>query len=159
MINFSQIELHPIDVFPILVSYLVLSLPDWDNRCKIVIINIMESLRQNKVSRLLQKESADIFQKEMRNVFGSGLITVTHVFVSSDLSFAKIYLSLYAVKEKEKMLKAIKNNTGEIRRLLGNRIGKQVRIIPELAFFIDESADYAEKIEGLLKNVSPTKTN
>ena len=119
----------------------------------------MESLRQNKVSRLLQKESADIFQKEMRNVFGSGLITVTHVFVSSDLSFAKIYLSLYAVKEKEKMLKAIKNNTGEIRRLLGNRIGKQVRIIPELAFFIDESADYAEKIEGLLKNVIPTKTN
>ncbi|MFH1004549.1 MAG: 30S ribosome-binding factor RbfA [Bacteroidota bacterium] len=114
----------------------------------------MESLRQNKVSRLLQKEVADIFQKEMRNVFGSGLITVTHVFVSSDLSYAKIYLSLYGVKEKEKMLKAIKNHAREIRKRLGNRIGKQVRIIPELVFFVDESADYAEKIEELFKNIS-----
>ena len=113
----------------------------------------MATLRQNKVSRLIQKELAEIFQKEMRNTFGSGLISVTHVFMSPDLSFAKTYLSIYGVKEKVKMLESIRSEKKEIRRALGSRVGKQLRIVPEIAFFIDESADYAEHIDKLLKNI------
>ncbi len=113
----------------------------------------MATLRQNKVSSLIQKEIADIFQKEMKNAFGSGLITVTHVFVSPDLSFAKTYLSIFGVKEKEKMLEAITKQTKGIRRFLGMRVKKQLRIVPEIAFFIDESADYAEKMDELFKKI------
>ena len=120
----------------------------------------MESLRQNKVSRLLQKELANIFQKEMRNAFGSGLITVTHVFISPDLSFAKVYLSIYGIqagKAKEYLLKEIKAQVREIRNRLGSRIGKQMRIIPQLVFFVDNSADYVEKIEELFKEAKKNK--
>lgn len=113
----------------------------------------MESLRQNKVASLIQKEIAGIFQREMKNAFGPGLITVTHVFISPDLSFAKIFLSIYGVKEKEKTLEAIKKHIKEIRGCLGRRVGKQLRIVPELTFFIDESADYVEHIDELLKKI------
>jgi len=117
----------------------------------------MSTLRQNKVSRLIQKELAEIFQKEMKGNLGSGFISVTHVFMSADLSFAKTYLSLYAIKDKKAMLESINIQKKEIRRFLGLRVKKQLRIVPEIAFFIDESADYAEHIEELLKNVaSPT---
>lgn len=114
----------------------------------------MATLRQNKVARVIQKDVAEIFQKEMRNAFGSGLISVTHVFMSADLSFAKTYLSIYGAKDKEKTLGTIRKQAKEIRRFLGMRVGKQLRIVPEIAFFIDESADYAEHIEELLKNVA-----
>jgi len=113
----------------------------------------MATIRQNKISRLIQKELADIFQKDMRNAFGPGLFSVTHVFISPDFSLAKIYLSLYGMKEKQKTLKAIKSQAKEIRHRLGARVRHQLRIIPVLAFFIDESADYAEKIDELLKKI------
>lgn len=121
----------------------------------------MPTLRQNKVSSLIQKELAEIFQKEMRNAFGSGLITVTHVFVSPDLSFAKTYLSIFGIKEKEKTLESVRKQVKEIRNFLGKRIRQQLRIVPEIAFFIDESADYAEKIDQLFTKIAakdPTDT-
>ncbi len=117
------------------------------------VIRAMATLRQNKVSSLIQKEIADIFQKEMKNAFGFGLFTVTHVFMSPDLSFAKTYLSIFGVKDKEKTLEIIRNKVKEIRGFLGTRVKKQLRIVPELAFFIDESADYAEKMDELLKKI------
>lgn len=113
----------------------------------------MATLRQNKVSSLIQMEIADIFQKEMKNKFGSGLITVTHVFVSPDLSFAKTYLSIFGSLDKKKTLDAVNTQVKEIRRFLGMRVKKQLRIVPEIAFFIDESADYAEKMEELFKKI------
>jgi ribosome-binding factor A len=116
----------------------------------------MSTIRQSKVARVIQKDVADIFQKEMKNAFGSGLISVTHVFMSPDLSFAKIYLSLFGVQDKEKMLKGIRFEVKEIRRLLGMKIKQQLRIVPEIAFFLDESADYADKMEKVFSTITIT---
>ena len=111
----------------------------------------MDSTRQLKVSRLIQKELAAIFLKEGKLFLGSAMVTVTSVRISPDLSFAKIYLSLFAVADREKLLKIIKENSPIIRKLLGQQIGKQVRIIPELTFFIDDTMDHALRIHELLK--------
>lgn len=110
----------------------------------------MDSTRQLKVARLIQKEVADIFLREGKNYFGSALITVTGVRISPDMSFAKIYLSLYGTKDRNALLTLIKENVPEIRKKLGQRIGKQVRIIPEINFYIDDSMDYAARINELL---------
>ena len=111
----------------------------------------MESLRQQKVARLIQKEMADIFLKEGKNYFGAAFITVTTARISPDLSFAKIYLSLYGTTDKKKLLETIKEHASELRGALGKRVGKQLRITPEINFYIDDSFDYAEKIDTLLK--------
>lgn len=110
----------------------------------------MDSTRQNKVSRLLQKDLGEIFQRELSSTFGKAMITVTKVSVTSDLSVAKTYLSLFATSDKEALLESIQKHSGEIRYKLGKRIGKQVRIIPELHFYLDDSLDYIENIEKLL---------
>ena len=110
----------------------------------------MESTRQNKVSRLLQRDLGDIFQKEGRNLFNNSMITVTKVNISRDLSVAKVYLSLFSTADKKELLEKIIKRSGEIRYKLGKRIGKQVRIIPEVQFYMDDSLDYIENIEKLL---------
>lgn len=111
----------------------------------------MESVRQQKVNKLLAKELAEIFRSEARSLFGGGFITVTTVRVSPDLSSAKIYLSIMGNKERKIVFKAIQDQTSVIRKKLGLIIGKQLRIVPELMFYIDDSLDYAMKIEELLK--------
>jgi len=111
----------------------------------------MDSTRQLKVSRLIQKELGAFFQRDGKNFFGSVMITVTQVRVSPDLGVAKVYVSLFAVKDKEAVLHQIKTKTIEIRKALGEQIKKQVRVIPNLMFFLDDSLDYAEHIDELLK--------
>lgn len=111
----------------------------------------MDSIRQQKIARLLQKELADIFLRDGKRFFGSALITVTIVRVSPDLSIAKGYLSLFGMKDKEALLKDIYIYTPEIKKLLHRRIGKQLRVMPDLKFFIDDSLDYIEKIDNALK--------
>ena len=112
----------------------------------------MESTRQQKVSRLLQKDLGAIFQTEVKNVFGNVMITVTKVQVSKDLSVAKVYLSLFGTSDKKELINKIRHHGGEIRFKLGRRIGQQVRAIPELQFYEDDSLDYIENIEKLLDN-------
>ncbi len=109
----------------------------------------MESVRQSKVAKLLQKELAEIFRANSKSLFNNGFITVTIVRVSSDLSSAKIYLSIMANQDVNALFKSINEQKQHIRKMLGFSIGKQVRIIPELHFFIDDSYDYAEKINAL----------
>ncbi|NLU38675.1 MAG: 30S ribosome-binding factor RbfA [Bacteroidales bacterium] len=112
----------------------------------------MDSIRQNKVSRLIQKELAEIFQYESRELFRGKMISVTVVRVSKDLSVAKIYLSIFPSEGNEEIMKLIKQLTPQIRGLLGNKVGKQLRIIPELAFFVDDSLDYIDNIDNILKH-------
>ncbi len=111
----------------------------------------METTRQNKISRLLQKEISEIFQREM--LFSGGLITVTKVKITSDLSIARIYLSIFVTgsTKKEAILEKITISKSEIRKKLGIRVKNQLRIIPNLEFFVDDSLDYIENIENLLK--------
>lgn len=109
----------------------------------------MESVRQSKVAKLLQKELAEIFRANAKTMFDNGFITVTVVRISTDLSSAKVYLSIMATKDVDALFKLVNDQKQHIRKILGNSIGKQVRIIPELNFFIDDSYDYAEKINAL----------
>ncbi|MDL2208516.1 30S ribosome-binding factor RbfA [Parabacteroides sp. OttesenSCG-928-O15] len=110
----------------------------------------MESVRLNKIGRLLQKELGDMFQKQTQGVPGT-LVSVSTVRVSPDLGIAKVYLSIFPSDKGEELLQAIRANTKALRFELGKRVGKQLRIIPELSFFIDDSLDYIENIDKLLK--------
>jgi ribosome-binding factor A len=110
-----------------------------------------DSIRQQKVAALLQKELAVIFQQESRNHFKGALITVTVVRVAPDLGFAKVYLSFFLTEDKDALLKDIRAHKSSIRYSLGKAVGKQLRIIPELQFYKDDSIDYAMNINELLK--------
>ena len=114
---------------------------------------IMEELtpRQNKVSRLIQKDLAEMFQSYARSWFNGSIITVSVVRISPDLSVARCYLSIFPDNRRDEIMASISAHNKEIRYQLGNRIRNQVRIIPELTFFIDDSLDYLENIEKLLK--------
>lgn len=111
----------------------------------------MYSQRQNKVGRLLQKELAGILQKEGQTLFPGSLLTITVVRLSPDLSVAKVYLSIFPSNKTEQIMELVNKQTVNLRRLLGNLIRNQVRIIPELKFFPDDSQDYAQRIDDLLK--------
>ena len=112
----------------------------------------MESTRQLKISRLVQKDLGMIFQRQSHSLFGGAMITVTKVHITRDLAIAKIYLSLFATKDKTALLETIRLHTREIRGELGSRVHHQLRIIPELHFFLDDSLDYIDNIEHLLKS-------
>jgi ribosome-binding factor A len=111
----------------------------------------MDSLRQQKVNKLLAKELAEIFRGNSRSMFAGAFITVTGVRVSPDLGSAKVYVSIMGSKDRDAIFQLIQNQGKIIRRTLGNIIAKQLRVVPELSFFIDDSLDYAMKIEELLK--------
>lgn len=120
----------------------------------------MDSTRQNKISRLVQTDLGDIFLREMKPTIGQSLITVTRVRVTSDLSLARVYVSIFPVgtmpdsgepATKQAVIDAILTHAADIRRRLGLREAKQLRIIPALDFYLDDTLDYIENIEHLLK--------
>lgn len=110
----------------------------------------METTRQNKIARLLQKELSDIFQKQTQ-AMGGVLVSVSVVRISPDMSVARAYLSIFPSDRGQEILDNINAQAKAIRFELGNRVRHQLRIIPELRFFIDDSLDYLEKIDELLK--------
>lgn len=112
---------------------------------------LMASIRLEKIERLLQKELSQVFQQLSRNLFGGALITVTQVRISPDLGVAKVYLSLYLTADKKKLIETVTEHKNEIRKELGLRVGKQMRVTPYMTFFLDDSLDYLENIERLLK--------
>lgn len=115
----------------------------------------MDSTRQEKYSKLIQKEIGQIFQHNGRDYYGKAFVTVTNVRVSPDLGIAKVYVSIFGVPDSKKVLEEIDSHNKEIRKRLGDSIRHQARIIPALKFFLDDSLDYVEKIEKLLKDSQP----
>ncbi|MCI5055272.1 MAG: 30S ribosome-binding factor RbfA [Flavobacteriales bacterium] len=111
----------------------------------------MSSIRQQKVGSLIQRELSTMFTRGFHELFEKSLVTITVVRMSPDLSIAKVYLSILG-KNGEKVLENMNTNVGEIRFTLGNRIRNDLRKVPELHFYLDDSLDYADKIEQLLNN-------
>ena len=110
----------------------------------------METTRQQKISRLIQKELSDIFQKQTQGTHGV-LVSVSTVRISPDLSIARGYLSIFPSERADEILANINSNARQVRFELGQRVRHQLRIIPELKFFIDDSLDYLDHIDSLLK--------
>lgn len=113
----------------------------------------MESKRQQKVARQLQKDLSEIFQREVPHLFNGAFITVTSVKISPDLSVARVYLSFLATKNKEMLLETIQEKGKVLRQHLGDRVRHQLRIVPELSFFIDDSVEYADKMDKLFQGI------
>ena len=111
----------------------------------------MENKRLQKIGRLLQKELGEIFLFQTKAMPGV-LISVSEVRVSADLGIAKAYLSIFPTEKGKEIIKAITENTKSIRFDLGQRVRTQLRKIPELQFFLDESIDYFENIDKLLNS-------
>ena len=103
----------------------------------------------SRINRLIQKEVSDLFRIQTQSIPGT-LITVTSVTVSPDLSIARVRLSIFPSEKAEELLKSIRSSAKTIRYELGLRVGKQLRKLPELTFFIDDSLDYLERIDSLL---------
>ena len=110
----------------------------------------METTRQNKIARLIQKELSDIFQKQTSGMRGV-LVSVSACRISPDMSICRVYLSVFPSERAEEIVQNINANMKSVRFELGNRVHMQLRIIPELKFFVDDSLDYAEHIDELLK--------
>jgi ribosome-binding factor A len=111
----------------------------------------MAGLRQEKLDSLLKRELATIFQREASTLFNGRFITVTVVRLTPDLGMARVYLSILASKDTEADLAMIRESSWKLRRLLAETAGKHLRKMPELSFFIDDSLDYFEDIDRLLK--------
>ena len=114
----------------------------------------MESTRQQKVARQIQKDLSDIFIQATREITQGKMITVTVVRMSPDLSLAKVYLSIFPSDNPDMFLDKLQHYVKHIRLELGKKIRHQLRLVPEIAFFIDDSLDYAEHIDDLLKQPS-----
>ena len=110
----------------------------------------METTRQNKISRLIEKELSEIFLLQTKSMNGV-LVSVSAVRISPDMSIARVYLSVFPSERSQEIVKNINDNMKSIRYELGTRVRHQLRIIPELKFFVDDSLDYAERIDELLK--------
>ena len=110
----------------------------------------MDSTRQNKIARLIQKELSDIFLLQTKSMKGV-IVSVSEVRISPDLSIAKAYLSVFPSERGEEIVKNINNNMKSIRYELGTRLRYQLRIIPEIKFFVDETLDMLDHIAELLK--------
>jgi len=111
----------------------------------------MESTRQKRVSKVILQDLAIYFQRNVALFAKGGMITVTTVRISPDLGVAKVYLSVFGVSDKQATVEAIKERGWEVRKFLGSEVKHQLRRVPELLFFLDDSLDVIERIDDLLK--------
>ena len=110
----------------------------------------MESRRQSKVSRLLQKELGTLFVSDLKSLTGKSIVSVTVVRISPDLGYARVYLSIFSPGGETGVLENIQDHTSEVRGKLGNKVRNSLKKVPELQFFEDDSLDYSERINELL---------
>ena len=114
-------------------------------------MEVMESTRQQKVARQIQKDISDIFLKECSDTVAGAMVSVTRVRMSPDLGYAKAYLSVFPFDKNEEIMAKIERDNWKIRKALGTRIRFQLKALPELAFFLDDSFEYINNIDELLK--------
>ena len=114
----------------------------------------MESKRQQKFAGVIQKDLAEIFQREGMNILPNIMVTITKVRVTPDLAIARVFLSFFNSNNNTLALNTIKAHSNEIRYKLGNRIKDQVRIVPHLEFFIDDTSEYVERMDKLFDKIS-----
>lgn len=105
------------------------------------------STRQQKINKQLQKDLADIFQQQGMQAYNGALISVTGVRITPDLSIAKVYLSIFPSAKVKEVMELVSENNKSIRGELGRRVRHQLRIVPELTFYVDDSLDYVERID------------
>ncbi len=111
----------------------------------------MENTRQQKISRQIQKDLGDIFIREAAPLLKGAMATVTSVRISPDMSYARVYLSVFPFAKAEEVMASLEAGNKFIRKTLGGKIRNQMRIVPELSFFLDDSFEYIDKIDNLLK--------
>lgn len=111
----------------------------------------MENVRQQKVARLIQKEMAEIFQTTGKEITGGALVTVTRVSVTRDLGLARIFVSVFGPGNKDSVVGNVNQHRREIRHQLGLRVKNQLRSVPEIEFVHDDTLDYLDRIDQLLK--------
>ncbi|GAA3916025.1 30S ribosome-binding factor RbfA [Chitinophaga oryziterrae] len=114
---------------------------------------MQESKRQKQVGQLLQKELSDIFNRMGFNILEGGMISISSVRLTPDLLEARVYLSMFKIADTAGMILRIKERMGEIKKELGNRVGKQLRRVPELSLFLDDTLEYVFKMDELFKKI------
>ena len=114
----------------------------------------MESKRQQKFAGVIQEDLAAIFQREGMNYLPNTMVTITKVRVTPDLAIARIFLSFFNMTNTALALQTIKSHASEIRYKLGGRIKDQVRVIPQLEFFIDDTSEYVERMDKIFDKIS-----
>ncbi len=110
------------------------------------------SNRQQKIAKQIQKDMAEILQQQMPEVALGTLVTVTAVRISPDFAYAKIYVSIFPFARHEQVMQSLEQHVRPLRGLLGNRLRNQLKSIPEIQFFLDDSLEYIEHIEQAMKN-------
>jgi ribosome-binding factor A len=113
-----------------------------------------ENKRQKQVGQLIATEMSDIFLRERINIIDGGMVSISKVMVTPDLLEARIYLSFYQIEDGRSLLQSIKERTGEWRKLLGLRVKNQLRRIPQLTFYIDDTLDHVFKMEAIFKQIA-----
>ena len=114
----------------------------------------MESKRQQKFAGVIQQDLAAIFQREGMNFLPNTLVTITKVRVTPDLAIARVFLSFFNNSNTQLAVNTIKSHASEIRYKLGARIKDQVRIIPQLEFFVDDTNEYVERMDKIFDKIS-----
>lgn len=116
-----------------------------------------ETKRQKQVGKLLQAELSDIFQRTGLNVVQGGMLSIAKVTMTPDLIEARVYLSLFQIPDAQKLLHDIKERNWEYRKMLGERVRNQLRRVPYLEFFLDDTLDYVFKMEEVFKKINEEK--
>ena len=110
-----------------------------------------ETTRQQKVARQIQKDLAEIIRGRGMAAYDGALLTVSGVKITPDLALAKVYVSIFPSTKATAVMEQLGEETSRLRGELGRRVSKQLRIVPELVFYLDDSLDYVEHIDELLK--------
>jgi ribosome-binding factor A len=111
----------------------------------------METTRQQKIARQIQKDLGEMFAREFANLVRPSMVTVTEVRMSPDLEYARIWVSVFPFEGHAAVMASLEANNRLIRKSLGARVRNQMRVVPELTFVLDDSFEYIEKIDKLLK--------